>query len=52
MQELGFNYRLTDFQAALGLSQLARADEGVDKRREIAAKYQSAFADERYILGQ
>ena len=36
MQNLGFNYRLTDFQAALGLSQLSRADFGIKRRREIA----------------
>lgn len=39
MQDLGYNYRLTDFQAALGISQLARADEGIKRRREIAKKY-------------
>ncbi|MFN3554333.1 MAG: aminotransferase class I/II-fold pyridoxal phosphate-dependent enzyme [Bacteroidales bacterium] len=44
MQELGFNYRLTDFQAALGLSQLKRADQGLQKRKEIAARYDKAFA--------
>lgn len=44
MQELGYNYRLTDFQAALGLSQLARADKGLERRREIAALYDEAFA--------
>jgi len=43
MQTLGFNYRLTDFQAALGISQLKRADEGIIKRREIAAQYFEAF---------
>ncbi len=43
MQELGYNYRLTDFQAALGLSQLNRADEGLKRRREIAAVYASTF---------
>lgn len=43
MQELGYNYRLTDFQAALGLSQLGRAEEGLNKRRQIAAEYASAF---------
>ena len=43
MQELGFNYRLTDFQAALGLSQLKRADEGLQKRKEIAQRYSDAF---------
>lgn len=52
MQTLGFNYRLTDFQAALGLSQLNRAEEGIHKRREIAAKYFAAFNDERFIKGQ
>lgn len=45
MQQLGYNYRLTDFQSALGLSQLKRADEGLAKRRAIAAKYDSAFKD-------
>lgn len=43
MQALGYNYRLTDFQAALGLSQLGRADDGLKRRREIAAAYASAF---------
>ncbi|MBX3164996.1 MAG: UDP-4-amino-4,6-dideoxy-N-acetyl-beta-L-altrosamine transaminase [Bacteroidetes bacterium] len=52
MQELGYNYRLTDFQAALGISQLKRADEGLKKRREIAAKYQQAFSGKNYIKGQ
>lgn len=36
MQELGFNYRLTDIQAALGISQLSRADQGLARRQEIA----------------
>lgn len=45
MQDLGFNYRLTDFQAALGLSQLKRANEGLARRQEIANKYDQAFAD-------
>ncbi len=44
MQELGFNYRLTDFQAALGISQLKRANEGIKIRKEIAKKYVSAKA--------
>lgn len=52
MQELGFNYRLTDFQAALGLSQLKRADEGILRRREIATKYNDIFSDKTYIKGQ
>lgn len=43
MQELGFNYRLTDFQAALGLSQMARSEEGLKRRIEIARKYDDVF---------
>lgn len=45
MQELGFNYRLTDIQAALGNSQLRRATEGIIKRRFIASEYNQAFKD-------
>ena len=45
MQVLGFNYRLTDFQAALGLSQLKRAHSGLQRRRLIAQKYDAAFKD-------
>lgn len=44
MQTLGYNYRITDFQSALGLSQLRRADEGLVRRREIAKNYDTAFA--------
>ena len=52
MQELGFNYRLTDFQAALGLSQLKRADEGLQRRRGIAKTYYEAFKNKSFIKGQ
>ncbi len=52
MQALGFNYRLTDFQAALGSSQLKRADDGLNKRRTIALNYAKAFTDLPYIKGQ
>jgi dTDP-4-amino-4,6-dideoxygalactose transaminase len=52
MQDLGYNYRITDFQAALGLSQLKRADEGLQRRREIAATYQEAFNDKNFVKGQ
>ncbi len=38
--EVGFNYRMTDLQAAVGLVQLGRLDEIVARRREIAARYQ------------
>ena len=43
MQELGFNYRITDFQAALANSQLKRADAGLAQRQKIAERYQYAF---------
>ncbi|MFO0321153.1 MAG: UDP-4-amino-4,6-dideoxy-N-acetyl-beta-L-altrosamine transaminase [Bacteroidota bacterium] len=43
MQELGYNYRITDIQAALANSQLQRANEGIKKRQAIAAKYRKAF---------
>jgi UDP-4-amino-4,6-dideoxy-N-acetyl-beta-L-altrosamine transaminase len=44
MQELGYNYRLSDMQAALGISQLSKADRGLKRRIEIAKKYDQAFA--------
>lgn len=52
MQQLGYNYRLTDIQSSLGLSQLRRADQGLQKRREIAKKYDEAFADINGITTQ
>ncbi|MFY2158379.1 UDP-4-amino-4,6-dideoxy-N-acetyl-beta-L-altrosamine transaminase [Cytobacillus firmus] len=41
--DLGFNYRLTDFQAALGISQLNKLDTFVKRRKEIVEKYNEAF---------
>jgi len=41
--ELGFNYRLTDIHAALGLSQMGRLEEFVRRRNEIAARYDELF---------
>lgn len=52
MQELGYNYRLTDFQAALGISQLHRAGEGLQRRKAIAKKYFEAFRNYPMITGQ
>lgn len=52
MQTLGYNYRLTDFQAALGSSQLKRADVGIARRREIAQTYNEAFKGCDFIKGQ
>lgn len=47
--ELGFNYRLTDLQCALGSSQLRQLPGALARRREIAACYTSAFADLREV---
>jgi UDP-4-amino-4,6-dideoxy-N-acetyl-beta-L-altrosamine transaminase len=52
MLELGYNYRITDFQAALGTSQLKRADAGLARRREIAQTYFNAFKSNKNIKGQ
>jgi UDP-4-amino-4,6-dideoxy-N-acetyl-beta-L-altrosamine transaminase len=43
--DLGFNYRLTDIQAALGLSQLQRLDQYVAKRKSLASRYDALLAD-------
>ena len=51
MQQLGYNYRLTDFQAALGISQLKRANLGIEKRLKIAEKYNNVFSNCNFIKG-
>lgn len=43
--ELGFNYRMTDIEAALGLSQLSRLDKFVEKRQLIASRYYEMLKD-------
>ena len=43
MIALGFNYRLTDFQSALGITQLAKNNKGVERRNEISLAYKKAF---------
>ena len=45
MQDLGYNYRITDIQCALGLSQLKKLPKFLKRRREIAALYDEALAD-------
>lgn len=45
MEDLGYNYRLTDLQCALGMSQLRKLTAWVSRRREIARRYDSAFCD-------
>jgi UDP-4-amino-4,6-dideoxy-N-acetyl-beta-L-altrosamine transaminase len=49
MQELGFNYRITDFQCALGLSQLRHLDDWIERRNEVAALYRRLLDGEARI---
>ncbi len=44
-QEVGYNYRMTDIQAAIGLVQLGKLDAIIARRRALAASYQAALAD-------
>lgn len=45
MEHLGFNYRMSDINCALGLSQLRKLDSFLTRRREIAQRYDEAFAE-------
>ncbi|GAA1921492.1 DegT/DnrJ/EryC1/StrS family aminotransferase [Arthrobacter gandavensis] len=47
--EVGYNYRMTDLQAAVGLVQLQRLDAVVRRRRELAAGYAKAFAEIEFL---
>jgi UDP-4-amino-4,6-dideoxy-N-acetyl-beta-L-altrosamine transaminase len=51
MQNLGYNYRLTDFQAALGISQLKKANKGIERRIQIAKTYTESFKNKKWLLG-
>jgi len=50
IEEPGSNYRLTDFQCALGLSQMKKLGQFIQRRREIAEKYSEAFRDIKEII--
>ncbi len=49
MQMLGFNYRITDFQCALGSSQISRLTQNVSHRRNIAKFYDERFMNSKFI---
>lgn len=49
MTDLGFNYRLTDFQCALGMSQLPKLAGWITRRQEIARKYDMAFDETEFV---
>lgn len=49
MQDLGYNYRLSDLQASLGITQLENAAQGLFRRQEIAARYNKAFQNSSII---
>jgi len=51
MQDLGYNYRLTDIQCALGRSQLKRLPQFIARRQEIAARYNEAFSQIDWLRG-
>jgi len=51
MNDLGFNYRITDIQSALGISQLKKVNSFINKRKMIAEQYDEAFKDLKNVMG-
>ena len=49
-QFLGYNYRLTDVQSALGISQMSKIDDFIARRRDIVRQYNDAFKDLREVV--
>lgn len=52
MQQLGYNYRITDLQSALGISQLKRIDAMLERRKAIARRYDMAFQNHQSVQSQ
>lgn len=50
MQELGYNYRITDMQCSLGLSQLKKLERFISRRREIVQRYNESFGRSPYLI--
>ena len=50
MQDLGFNYRLTDIQAALGANQMNKLGRYIERRRQIVSRYNQAFKNESWMV--
>ena len=52
MHDMGYNYRMTDFQASLGIEQLKKSDKWVRSRRDLVSKYDNAFEEIHQIKPQ
>lgn len=50
MQALGYNYRITDIQCSLGLSQLKKLERFIARRKQIVERYNKAFAESPYLI--